>query len=229
MTIRSTIISLLLIIASSVSAAADETESANTPWRPDVRIGLKGGARFTELAMGRAFEPGGTVGGEVALGFPSHGMHHGVLGVGYLYLGKTENGTKEIEVKTIYNRVDITAGYEFVWKALVTGAKAGLSIIPISTTTKQFTLGLPDYESESDNYYFRNRTLVESHKVIGANLGFLAGLGVGLNLGYFVRNKSRLQWLAMHLVLNGEYLRRGERDDFFCTASVVFFPINFFK
>jgi hypothetical protein len=222
-------ISLLLIIASSVPAVAEELESANTPWRPDVRIGLKGGVRFTETAMGGEFEPGGTVGGEIALGFPSHGMHHGVLGAGYLFLGKTKNGTKEIEVETIYHRVDITAGYEFVWRALVAGAKTGLSITPVSTTTKQFELGMPEYEFENDAYYFTNRTLLDSHKEIGANLGFFAGLGVGLNIGYFVRNNARLKWLVMHLVLDGEYLRRGERDDFFCTASVVFFPINFFR
>jgi hypothetical protein len=222
-----------LIISISSTAFADDINvekslgEVNKPlWFSEFGLSTNSGATFQEKAQGWGFLPGWALGPDVMVGLLTYRFNRVFLTLGYLYYGTgLKEGTELIEVSTSYQRMNFTLNYDFIYKILIVGAHVGGSLMIVRTDAV-----LRDFDvtiSGGSEVEYENQTVVDEVKAIGAHMGFLGGLSVGLDLDpLFRKYEDKRKWLNFEFRLIGDYVRYGERDGFFAGAGIAYWPFS---
>jgi len=222
MLMRCTLLFALVLLPLSASG-----ESKKAQWLSEFGIGIESGASIREKATSLRFEPGFAIGPNLSLGIVRIGFHQVNLDLGYQYhVGDYTGGTTQLEVRTTYQRLVLAPGYFFRHKLIVAGVQLGAAMNVI-TTQMTYNELLIEYDSKNDEYEFHKIGEIDRQDATGVDFGFFAGVSVGLDFSGLIlktRGKSLLD-----LCLKGDYVRRGERDDFFAGISIVFWPTGLIR
>ncbi|MCP4599970.1 MAG: hypothetical protein GY847_05430 [Proteobacteria bacterium] len=196
---------------------------SDSSWFSEIGVGLESGITLQEDALGRKFSIGWGLGPALMLGVFQHKFHRLYLGGGYLYYGRgRDRGTEQVEVKTRYHRIGLSAGYDFRWRTLVAGLHIGSAMMIVKTQT--VFQRIEDYEVVDQDIIFTKKAVIDEKTVSGVDFGLLGGARVGIDLGrlFFRSANSRIR---LELCVAGDYVRRGQRDDFFAKGMLVFWPL----
>ncbi len=218
---RTLIVAVLL--ASPLSASAGETASL---WFSEFGVGIDTGVSLLEEAPGLDYEPGFAVGPELYVGILRHGMHRASLNLGYInYVTERKGGTEQFEAVTTYQRLSIAAGYDFCYKLLVAGAHIGTAMMIITAEKTFREVQISDVSD--DKYVFTRGDIISNQKETGVDWGFLAGLSVGIDFSHLYPKDKDTGFLELRL--KADYVRRGDRDDFFASVVIIFWPTGLIK
>jgi hypothetical protein len=221
MLMRILIIALLLSLPFSVSA-----KETNNQWFSEFGVGIDMGVSLLEEAPGLDYNPGFAVGPDLYWGILRHGMHRASLNLGYLYyVSERVGGTEQLEAVTSYQRLNLAGGYDICYKLLVVGAQVGTAMMIISTERTFREIELVDIEDGV--FVFEKGDTISSQKETGVDWGFFAGLSVGIDFSHLYPKDKDTGFLEMRL--KTDYVRRGERDDFFVSAVIIFWPTSLIK
>jgi hypothetical protein len=205
------------------SVSAKETTNQ---WFSEFGVGIDAGVSLLEEAPGLDYKPGFAIGPGLYWGILRHGMHRASLNLGYLYyVTERIGGTEQFEVVTTYQRLNMTGGYDFCYKLLVVGAEIGTAMMIIQAERTFREIELVDIDE--DKFVFEQGNTISSQNETGVDWGFLAGLSVGIDFSHLYPKDKDTGFLELRL--KTDYVRRGERDDFFVSAVIIFWPTSFIK
>jgi hypothetical protein len=217
---RILVIALLLTLPVSVSA-----QEIRNQWFSEFGVGLEIGVTLLEEAPGRAYDPGFGVGPDLYLGIFRRGMHRAVLNIGYLfYLPDRTGGTEQFESTTSYQRLVLAGGYDFCFKYLVVGGQIGTAMMILSSERTFREIELVDIDDEV--FIYDQGDTISNQKETGVDWGFYAGLSAGVDLSDLYTDKDTG---LFDIRIKADYVRRGERDDFFISTVLVFWPTGLNK
>ena len=200
-----------------------ENDSDATAWFSEFGFSAGAGASFQQKAVGWGWVPGWASGTDVLVGIMRFGRHRTYLVLGYLFYGREEvEGTSQVTVSTSYQRLDFTANYDFCHKALVAGLHLGTTAVLSKTRS---VLSDFDVEISGNALVQDNFVIVDEVEARGSHMGFLTGFSVGVDLDpLFKKYRDKARWLNFDLRLVADYLRYGERDDFYSGLTVSYWP-----
>jgi hypothetical protein len=206
----------------TMKKSSDEVNALS--WFSEFGASTNSGVTFQEKAQGWGFTPGWAVGPDVMIGLLRYRFHRVFLKLGYLYYGvDRRDGTEQIEVTTSYQRINLTANYDFCYKILVVGTHVGTSMMIVRTGAV-----LRDFDVlvSGNELSYENHSIVDQVEATGVDFGFLTGLSVGLDLDPLFKKNTYRRWLNFELRLTGDYLRYSERDGFFAGAGIAYWPFG---
>ena len=73
---------------------------------------------------------------------------------------------------------------------------------------------------------YENHTTIDQKKAVGLDFAFLAGLSVGVDVDRLFTGSDNNRYVDFEVRLTSDYLRRGERDDFYGGLEIIFWPFN---
>lgn len=178
-----------------------ESTAPISPRRSWLALGLRLGGGLHEKAVVRnKFDGSLAIGPQIELRFFKLKSFQFAFNVGFLHFShKVNKGTDAIHVQTKYNRIDTALDVEFVKNSFFVNSKAGVGFMIISTES---TLIQND--------------VMDKSVYNGVDVGFLAGLGIGFELGTHWLKLSREVDFSVQM----DWMRRGERDEFFVGALI---------
>jgi len=219
------------LVTSEALADKDSTREEPPPrsdfhrWFADAGIGFRSGAAYQETAFGREWKADLVLGPEAELavwtGYLAEPdvLQRAGIGVGYLYMRReARDGSVEVWSRTSYQRIDVYGAYDLVWELLVAGVRLGtaLTLVEVESYHGHPTAEIVDPETldwiPAEDPDVRTRS--------GVDAGLLVGLGVGLALGRYMFGIDDL----VELRFQSDYVRRGERDDFYIWGLLSFRP-----
>ncbi len=216
---------LLLVLFFLIPFRGLALDRSQVHWFREYGVGFEIGAAFQENTTGEGFTPMIALGPEIYVGVFRYMFHRVYLNAGYVYLDQEQEfGTKQVQVKTLYQRVDLTAGYDFSYKLLITGLHLGSAMMIVkSHTTVNNVSGFAVSEEEID--YTVGKTIDEI-EATGVNFGFLGSLNVGLDFARPILGIDHV-FSLLEIRAKGDYIRQRERDTFFVGAVIIFWPSAF--
>ncbi len=186
-------VSIILFISISLNGSAQK--KTDSPLDLSLDSGLRAGSSFMEDSSNfRHYNAGFIPGIDFKFNIIKFKILKAGLAGGYLfYANKIEDGTQKINVSARYNRLDLQLFIDVNLKAFFIDTRIGSGLLIFKS----------DYnESVSiSGSHFSNT---------GADFGFLAGLGFGVEFGKHLFNLNR----RISFSVQSDYLRHGNRDDF---------------
>jgi hypothetical protein len=217
---RNLAIALLVTLPVSVSA-----QEIRNQWFSEFGVGLETGVTLLEEAPGRAYDPGFGVGPDLYWGIFRRGMHRAVFNLSYLfYLPDRTGGTEQFESTTSYQRLVMAGGYDFCFKFLVVGGQIGTAMMILSSERTFREIELVDIDG--DDFIYEQGDTISAQNETGVDWGFYAGLSAGVDFSDLYTDKDTG---FFEIRVKADYVRRGERDDFFVSAVLVFWPTGLIK
>lgn len=212
---------LLAALVAAAPALAGEGEVPPVRWMQGFGVGFRaGGAFLSEPTNGLEFLGGAAGGAELDWGVLTCGPHRARLAAGFLvFSAAREKGTPEIRVETRYSRVDFAAGYDFTPKLLVLGVDVGLVLALNRVKT---VYGEPTWTISDGEIEYHDPEDPETRDRLGAGVGFLAGLSVGVELGELFGFPDLLELRAA-----ADYTLRNMRNEIAVLGLILFWPTAF--
>jgi len=201
-----------------ISKSHDAPARNTARWFREVSVGFRtGGCFLSNPTNGLEFTRGAAVGEEINWGIFVREPHRVRLSVGFLkYSVQREKGTYEVRVKTRYSRLDFAAGYDFSWWVFVVSADVGAAMAINTVVTIHDD---PEWEISGQEIEYQNSQNPEERRRVGMDGGFLAGLGIGADLGEFFKVPDLLE-----IRVKSDYTLRSGRNEIVVLAAIVFWP-----
>ncbi len=213
---------LIVLVLAPGLAFADQADVPRVRWFTEFGVGVEVGLASLEDAASSGFlgfTHGWGLGPDLKLGILRHENHRVHLGAGYLYLGpKRTGGTVQVAVANSYQRVDIAAAYNYLWKILIIGLEVGSAMTIVNTKTIYRDVS---YTIEGEEIHFGIDSIYDKAEHLGVEFGLLIGTCIGVDMGQYIF-KQTTRPMRLEILAKADYTRRGERDAFFAGAGLVF-------
>jgi hypothetical protein len=198
-------VNILLLLAfflfsAQLSAKVADAEPAGKPagskiFQFEMDAGIRmGGSFLQDSANYREFHRGFIAGPELGFQVLRVRVFRFGFTTGYFfYTDERRDGTDEITVNTVYQRVDFQGSADLILKAFILNLRAGA--------------GIAIFKTEIMNSISQNP---ETFSNTGARPGFLGGLGTGVEFGKHLFHLKK----NIYLFVQSDWLRRDHRNDF---------------
>jgi len=163
--------------------------------------GIRIGASMQEQSPNnRIFDPGLVAGPEISFNFLRlKGLRLGINTGWLFFAAMREKHTEALEMTTRYNRLDFSARIDFLIKAFLLNMRIGSGMMIISTDTS--------WDRDWNSHQSNEDTRIVEHT--GVEPGFIAGLGVGAEVGKSWWKIDR----KLFFTVQSDWQRRGNRDE----------------